>query len=38
MFKKLYFVQYPGIMGYISKKLTVKQVEELRNQGCTVTR
>ena len=36
MNKKLYFVQYPGIMGYTKMKLTAKEAENLRNAGYTV--
>lgn len=38
MFKKLYFIQYPGIMGWEMRRLTQKQVEALRAQGYVVER
>lgn len=38
MFKKMYFVQRPGIMGWEMWKLTRKQAEALRAQGYIVER
>lgn len=34
--KRLYIIQYPGIMGYEIKRLTGKQAEALRAEGYTV--
>ena len=36
MFKKMYYVQAPGVMAGTMQKLTKKEVETLRNQGYTV--
>lgn len=38
MFKKLYFIQHPGIMGWEMRKLTRKQADALRTAGYIVER